>query len=80
MCGASLTNYQTNPQRRDDFTQNTVVTEPAASPTVPVMALETCSLVPMGEGGTRPHHMVFYVVGLQHSTGEQSCQRKDPVH
>lgn len=64
VCGVSVTNYWTDPQPRDYFTQNTMAAEPAASPTVPVMAhLKIVSQVPMGEGGTRPHHMVFCVVG-----------------
>ena len=41
-----------------------MATEPAASPTVPVLAhLKLVLPVPMGGDGTRPHHMVFYVAG-----------------
>lgn len=79
VCGISVTNYRTYPQPRDYFTHITIATEPAASPTAPVMAhLKLCSPVPTGEGGTRPHHMVFYVAG-RGTAGELSCERKDPV-
>lgn len=48
MCSVSVTNYWTDSELRDYFTQNTMVTEPAASPTVPIMA--HLKLVPSAHG------------------------------
>lgn len=78
VCGVSETNYRIDPQPRDYFTQNTMATEPAASPTVPVMAH-----LKLGAHGRRWHKATPYGIlcgGLQNSTGEQSCERKDPVY
>lgn len=77
MWGISVVNYRTCPQPREYFTHITV--EPVASPTAPVMAhLKVCSPVPMGKGGTRPHHMVLYAVGRS-AAGELSHESKDSV-
>lgn len=77
--GISVTIYRTYPQPREYFTHITVATEPVASPTAPVMAhLKVCSPVPMGKGGTRPHHMARYAAGRS-AAGELSRESKESV-
>ncbi len=61
VCGVSVINYRTDLQPRDYFTQNTMATEPAASPTVPVMAhlklIPQCPWEKVAQG-----HTIWYCV------------------
>lgn len=68
----------TNPQPRDYFTQDTMATEPAASPTV----MAHLKLAPPSAHGRRWHKATPYGIlcdGLQRSAGELSCERKNSV-
>lgn len=79
VCVASPQQITLYLRNQEIIAHNSVATEPAASATVPVMAhLELVSAVPVGEGGTRPHHMVFYVAGCG-AAGELSREIKDAV-